>query len=525
MIYNRKFLFISMIIVLLISTLIYLCSTQKKSDKDNLYENKISEAKNSKKKSYGVASNNPIAVKIGEKIIEDGGNSVDASIGVSYALAITEPHTSGLGGGGAMITKNNSKFEKPRLLEYKDMSGYNYKKSDETGVPGLVSGLHQAHKNGGSMDEKKIMNYVIPLAKDGFEVDDELDRSLKIYGDDIDKDSPFFKDSEPLEEGDIVKQKALTKTLEGIRDNGVSYFYDDIAGDIADQADSHLKKKDFKNYQPADKEAIETDYKGNKIYSASNPLGGTLMAQGLKLDEIINKKNTKKEYVNSIISGRNLVLENKEIVNDQESAYNNYLERDYIIDKYKELDKYNGMKPSDGTDGNTTHFVVIDKEGQVTSTTNSLASYFGTGKFVDQGFYLNDSLNNFSKGSKNPNRGDKHKFPRSYTAPTIIEGKDFTMGIGSPGGNKIPTILNQVMIQYFNDDKSIQDIIDKPRFYNDGDTVYYEKDIDDDYLKQFKKMGYKVKQGKDTPYFGSVQAAILNKENNAVETGRDVGNR
>ncbi|MCD8898494.1 gamma-glutamyltransferase [Mammaliicoccus sciuri] len=525
MIYNRKFLFLSMIVILLISTAIFLYNTKEHKSTEELYQNKVNTLSSEKTKKYGVASNNPIAVKIGEKIIEDGGNSIDASIGVSYAIAITEPHTSGLGGGGAMITKSQNPNKKPTLIEYKDISGYNYKKGDETGVPGLVKGLHKAHKDGGLMDENKILSYVIPLAEDGFEVDNELDRSLKIYGKGIDKNSPFFKKSKPVEEGDIVKQIELAKTLKGIRDKGVDYFYEDISKSLAKQANSHLEVKDFKNYNPVDKEPIVSTYKGHRIYSASNPLGGTLMIQGLKLDELTNKYNTKKEYVNSILYGRNLMLDNKEVVNDEESAYTTYLDNDYILNNYKNLDKKNNMKHSNSTSGNTTHFVVIDKNGQVTSTTNSLASYFGTGKYVKQGFYLNDSLNNFSKGKKNPNKGDKHKFPRSYTAPTIIESDNFIMGIGSPGGNKIPTMLNQVLIQYFNDNKSIQEVIDMPRFYNDEDTIYYEKGIDREYIEIFKKEGYKIKKEVDTPYFGSVQAAIVNKKNNKVETGRDVGNR
>ena len=104
-IYNKVTLSVILVITIIISFLFYFYTTEKKVDKDKLYENKITNHKQAgKPKNYGVASNNKIATKVGNKIIEDGGNAVDAAIGVSYALAVTEPHSSGLGGGGATLT-------------------------------------------------------------------------------------------------------------------------------------------------------------------------------------------------------------------------------------------------------------------------------------------------------------------------------------------------------------------------------------------------------------------------------------
>ena len=143
-------------------------------------------------------------------------------MGVSYALAVTEPHSSGLGGGGATLTYNGNEGEEPKMYEYKTLSSYNYKKGDEIGTPGFVQGMHDMHQREGKMDEKKIFSYVVPLAEDGFEVDSELERSLKIYGSDIDRNSSFFKGKRTVREGDVVKRPALAKTLKGIRDKGLN---------------------------------------------------------------------------------------------------------------------------------------------------------------------------------------------------------------------------------------------------------------------------------------------------------------
>ncbi|MEJ7525554.1 gamma-glutamyltransferase, partial [Staphylococcus epidermidis] len=103
-IYNKATLTVILIITIIISFVFYYFTSDEKVDKDKLYENKIANHKKPGTKNYGVASNNAIATKIGEKVIEDGGNATDAAFAVSYALAVTEPHSSGLGGGGATLT-------------------------------------------------------------------------------------------------------------------------------------------------------------------------------------------------------------------------------------------------------------------------------------------------------------------------------------------------------------------------------------------------------------------------------------
>ncbi|HBM1924491.1 TPA: gamma-glutamyltransferase, partial [Escherichia coli] len=119
-IYNKVTLSVILVITIVISFLFYFLTTEKKVDKDTLYENKIANHKQSgNQKNYGVASNNAIATKVGNKIIEDGGNATDAAEGVAYALAVTEPHSSGLGGGGATLTYNGKDGEVPKMYEYK----------------------------------------------------------------------------------------------------------------------------------------------------------------------------------------------------------------------------------------------------------------------------------------------------------------------------------------------------------------------------------------------------------------------
>lgn len=529
-IYNKVTLSVILVITILISFVFYYFNKEDRPDKDTLFENKIADHKSSgSNKKYGVASNNAITTRVGNKIIEDGGNAVDAAMGVSYALAVTEPHSSGLGGGGATLTYNGNEGEEPKVYEYKTLSSYNYKKGDEIGTPGFVQGIHDMHQREGKMDEKKIFSYIVPLAEDGFEVDSELERSLKIYGSDIDRNSPFFKGKRTVREGDVVKQPALAKTLKGIRDKGPKYFYKDIAKSVSKQVDSELIEKDFSTFKTEEKKPVSTKYLNNTIYSASNPLGGVLMLQGLKIDESANSNNDRTDYINGIIKSRDVMYRNRDIVNGQEANNDSHLSENYLLDNLNNVNSGGNEMNSDFDTSldttSTTHFVVIDKNGKLASTTNTLSSFFGSGKFVKQGFYMNNSLTNFSSDPNSPNYGGKHKAPRSYTSPSIVVGPDFYMGIGTPGGNKIPTILNEVLIDYLRGDGTLQESIDKPRFYNDGGTVYYENATSDEDINTFKSMGYGVKEKRNDANFGSVQGAIYNKNDQTVEIGQDVGNR
>ncbi|HJG66677.1 MAG TPA: gamma-glutamyltransferase [Staphylococcus ureilyticus] len=528
-IYNKKTLIVILLLTIIISFAFYMITKKDNYDKDDLYENKIADHQQDiSDKNYGVASNNPIATRVGEKILKDGGNAVDASIGVSYALAVTEPHSSGLGGGGAMLAYDGQENVAPKQWQYKDISSFNYKQKDKIGVPGFVRGLEDAHKEAGKMDRKKIMNYVIPLAEEGFEVDSELERSLKLYGSDVDRDSPFFEGEQTKREGDVIKQPALAKTLKGIRDNGPNYFYDKVGKSITKQTDDKLTEKDFQSYKTEKKEPVSTDYLNNKVYAASNPLGGSLMLQGLEIDEATNNQaaqGDRLDYITGILKSRDLMYRNRDIVNGQDEDYDEYLSQDYLLGRLNEINFESNFNTNNIDNTSTTHFVVVDKDGQLTSTTNTLASFFGSGEYVKEGFYMNNSLSNFSSNPSSPNYGAKHKQPRSFTSPSIVVGPDYYMGIGTPGGNKIPTTLNEVIIDYLRSDGTLQDSIDKPRFYNDGGKIFYENATDKQDIDIFKSLGFEIEEKRNDPNFGSVQAALYNKNDKTVEIGHDVGNR
>lgn len=527
-IYSKKVLIVIFIITLSISTGFYFLNKEDKVDKDKLYENKLaSDNKDNAQKKYGVSSNNKIAREIGNKIIREGGNSADAAYGVAYAQAVTEPFASGLGGEGTTLTYSGGKKDTPNVYDYSAVSSYDYKQGDETGVPGFVKGMHDMHNKEGKMSEKKILNYVIPLAEDGFQVNADLEKLLLKYSGNIDKNSPFFnKDHQVVKNGDVIKQEDLAKTLKYIRDHGSDSFYKKIGPKIAKQSNDDLTSEDFEKYSTKMKKPIATNYLNNKVYTSPNPTGGLLTLQSLKIEQSVNGQlgeDTRKDYIDSTLKARNVISKVKYKVNDEKSTDSHDLADEHLlkrVDKYKNTANKFNKQQRINTAGS--HFVVVDKQGKMTSSTNSLNNFFGTCKYTKEGFFLNNSLKRFSKAPSSDNYGQAHKAPRSFISPSIVVGDDYYVGAGTSGGNKVPTIMQQTLSNYLRGKGSLKEVINKPRFYNDGKKVYYEDGMKDKDIKTFKKLGYKTVNSSDNPNFGSFEGATYFKKDKKVETGNDV---
>ncbi|WP_194749904.1 gamma-glutamyltransferase [Staphylococcus chromogenes] len=527
-IYNKKLLGVILIVMIIASVGFYYLNREEQVDKDQLYENKLAsqDSNDNAKKSYGVSTNNEIARQVGNKIIKDGGNSADAAYGVAYTLAVTEPFAAGLGGEGTTLSYSGHKGDKPIVYDYNAVSSHNYKNGDQIGGPGFVSGMSHMHAKEGKMSEKEILNYVIPLAEDGFQVNTDLEKMLLKYSAIVDKNSPFVKDGKVVKAGDVVKQPNLANTLKTIRDNGADGFYKELGPKIAEQTNGNLDAQDFKDFKTKEKKPIATEYLGNQVYTSPNPTGGIFTLQSLKIDQMINGElgeDTPQSYVDGTVKARNVNFKNRYIVNDEKPIKQQKLNDAYLsnhAEEYKDIKNKFDLQGEANTAGS--HFVVIDKDGKMISSTNTLNNFFGNGQYTEQGFFLNNALDRFSKSPSSDNKGGPNKTPRSYISPMIVVGENYHFGTGTPGGNKVPTLLQQTMSQYLRDKGSLQDIIEKPRFYNDGDTIYYENGMSEDNIKEFKKLGYKTQNSSDNPNYGSVQGAAYFNKDKKVETGQDV---
>ncbi|TKI94463.1 capsular biosynthesis protein, partial [Bacillus cereus] len=180
--------------------------------------------------------------------------------------------------------------------------------------------------------------------------------------------------------------------------------------------------------------------------------------------------------------------------------------------------KKENIVPLEEEHESTTHFVVMDKYGTVVSVTNTLSNFFGTGAYME-GFFLNNQLANFSNS---PNQREPGKRSRTFMAPTILEKKGTEiMGIGSPGGNRIPQILTLVLDKYFHSNSALQDTVDESRFIFEKDYLYTENVLPFNVQKNLKEDGYNVIY-KDSPvFYGGVQALVRDEKMNKINGAGD----
>lgn len=195
---------------------------------------------------------------------------------------------------------------------------------------------------------------------------------------------------------------------------------------------------------------------------------------------------------------------------------------DHLASKFKGLklsEEYRRELESDAdieNHENTTHFVVVDKNGMMVSVTNTLSDLFGSGEYVD-GFFLNNQLKNFSNKEDSPNLPEAGKRPFSYTSPTILTEDDSpVIGIGSAGGRKITSMIAQQLVKTIKFNEPIQASVNSPRTFLEFNEDVLQVEQDSIFLKNPEDLGLDVQYVEDTSYHGSVQGLIIDDENGKI---------
>lgn len=495
--------------IILISVLIICFLIYKKefNEIDNEYikiNNEISTKYNDLNKNnygYGVSSSNEIAVNVGMSILDKGGNAVDAAIAISYVLGVVEPYASGIGGGGGMLiySPNNESID---FYNYRETAPIKSSgKASDVGVPGFVKGMEVVHKDYGTFDLKHLIEPAIYYAEKGFKINKILsDRIYKSrYRLENSKIQHFYKNNQFLDSGDILVQKELANTLRLIQNQGSYIFYNGIISKCINNTTT-ITAKDLNKYEVIKQQPVYGEYNGYEIISAPPPFSGITLIQILKLYELSSSSYTnKKSYIDDMKKIVDIAYKDR-LGNIADSMFykknydklttNEYIE--YLYEKNFNIvkDKYEEEHES------TTHFVVMDKDGMLVSCTNTLGNFWGSGIYIE-GFFMNDNMKNFSKSNNSPNSYEQGKRPRTFTSPTIIKNEESIMAIGSPGGNRIPQILAQVIIDNIKFKSNIQDAIDAPRIIFESDNQIK--------MEESSKFKYNM-------YFGSVHAIGFNSK-------------
>ncbi|MEH7554297.1 gamma-glutamyltransferase [Priestia megaterium] len=520
----------------------YAIVQQFNSETDNKLYKKINKFESSKEINhssggYGVSSSNPIAVEVGMDVLEEGGNAVDAAVAVSYALGVVEPYGSGIGGGGGMLILPGDQSDKPTFFDYRETSPTSSEDSEEgIGVPGFVKGMETVHEKYGSKKMDELIEPAIKLADDGFPVGQQLAERLKgaQYRLSEDEIPNFFPGNQPIEEGEKLEQPELGETLELIKEKGSDVFYNgELAEEIADEVPG-IQKSDIEEYSVEEREPVQGEFAGYDVISAPPPFSGITLIQSLQMAEMLNVQKAEEDtalftHLTSEITNRAnsdrvkhigdpafSEIDEKELTDKE---YSRELAQDISLNELSEKYQLKG-KDLEEEHISTTHFVVTDKDGTVVSVTNTLSNFFGSGENVE-GFFLNNNLNNFNNIKNSLNYYEPGKRSRTFTAPTILRKDNEVIGIGTPGGSRIPMMLTEVLVRHLLFKESLQDAIDAPRFSIENNHLYTEFQYPTSIREELEGMGYDVEEKSSSIYYGGVQAIVIDQKDNVIYGGAD----
>ncbi len=475
-----------------------------------------------------VASRSSLASAVGAKIMEQGGNAIDAAVASGFALAVTYPSAGNLGGGGFMVIRladgqiiTNDHREKAPLSATKDMylddnkeiiKGLSTRSHLASGVPGTVAGLIDVLEKFGTMPLAKVIQPAIDLAKDGFILPEDIARQLESRTKDF---SPyrasmevFTKAGEPHKSGELFLQTDLSRTLMRIRQLGKKGFYEGETAELIVQEMKRggglISKEDLLAYESVWREPIWGSYRGFEIASMPPPSsGGVLLVQMLNMLEnfdIAGLGFGAPGTAHAMIEAqRRAYADRSEYLGDSDFypvPIEKLIDKDYAKERFNDFEVGKaGFSEATGPgllakeSLETAHLSIIDDLGNAVAYTTTLNLSYGSKIVVDgAGFLLNNEMDDFSAKENEPNwfglvgrkanAIEPEKRMLSSMTPTIVlkDGEPFLV-TGSPGGSTIITTTLQVILNVIDHGMNLSDAVASPRFHHQWrpDRVIHEE--------------------------------------------------
>lgn len=483
-----------------------------------------------------VVTEQKLATKVGVDILAAGGNAIDAAVAVGYALAVVYPCCGNIGGGGFMtihLANGKDVFlnfrEKAPLASDKNMyldrdanvnKDLSIKGYLAVAVPGTVMGLDTALQKYGTMTRKEVMAPAIRLANQGYKVT-KFDADWFAKFADMFRSQPsvaaiFLKNGQPYKQGELLIQKDLAQSLQNIADKGPDVFYKgDIAQAIVTASKAQggiLSMEDFANYTVQTLPPVYCNYRGYTIISSAPPSsGGVALCEILGILENFQLQET---GFHSFYTTRAIL----------EAMRYGFLDRnkklgdpDFIKNPVKELTSKSYTKEiSDQIKSpvlskehaQTTHYSIIDKQGNAVAVTYTLNGFFGAKVIAaPTGFFLNNEMDDFTAKAGasnqfglvqyNANEIQPGKRPLSSMTPTVVmkDGKVF-MVLGSPGGPRIITAVLLTLLNVIDFGMNVQEAVNTARFHFQGDpNVVFAEPFSFSYTtsKKLGMSGYQTK--------------------------------
>lgn len=496
-------------------------------------------------KNAAVVSVDEYASKTGVAILKKGGNAVDAAVATAFVLAVTYPQAGNIGGGGFMIIR--MKNGETVAVDYREKAPLRaharmFLKSDGTvdpvsseygylvaGIPGTVRGLETAWKKFGRLPWKELVMPAVELAEKGFILNPVFAEYLASNRDELSmfdetKRIFFKKGGDAYRSGELLIQKDLAKTLRHIAERGANAFYE---GDLAEAMVSEVvrnggiwTKEDLKNYTAVIRKPIVATYRGYDIISMPPPSsGGIVLTEMLHILENFELKNNDVESLHLMTeSMRRGFFDRVRFIGDPDFIR---VPSDILTSKNyaKDLSEHISKKKVTPNDElarsvspvkektETTHFSIVDAEGNAVSNTYTLEDWFGSKAVLKGfGFLLNNEMHDFNiqpdsslfndPAIKSPNLIEPEKRMLSSMTPTIVlkDGKAFLI-TGSPGGRTIINVVLQVILGVVDYKLTLREAVDRPRLSHTWtpDQISVERNRwDDKIILELKKMGHKI---------------------------------
>ena len=504
-----------------------------------------------------------LATDVGVDVLKNGGNAVDAAVAVGYALAVVYPTAGNIGGGGFMTIR--LKDGKTTFLDFRERAPlaatktmYLDAKGDivprasldgylAVGVPGSVMGFETAREKYGTKSRQDLLAPAIRYAKEGFTLEQgdvaNISGSAKRLAKDEAAAKIFLKaEGKPYAAGEKLVQPDLAAVLSSIADKGPDAFYKGMPADAITKASQAkggiLAKEDFEQYAVRELKPVECSYRGYDIISSPPPSSG-----GVIICEILNVLEDyplsflgygSAETVHLMVEAmrhayvdRNAALGDPDFV---ENPMSTLLDKSYAKAIRAKIDPYKSgtsadLKPLGAKESvETTHYSIIDDEGNAVAVTYTLNGSFGAGVVAPgTGILLNNEMDDFTSKPGVPNlyglvQGEANaiapkKTPLSSMSPTIVtkDGKPF-MVIGSPGGSRIITITLEAILNVIDFGMDISQAVNAPRIHHQWqpDKIYLEPyTLSPDTIRALIAMGHTLDDGSGPPQWGQAAGILV----------------
>lgn len=495
-----------------------------------------------------VATSHATASRVALEVLKDGGNAVDAAVTAGFALAVTQPRSGNIGGGGFMlfapgdggpVTAIDYRETAPAAATrtmFQDADGNVVPERSRfshlaSGVPGTVAGLAMALEKYGTISLAQALAPAITLAREGFEVPHRFTEGLEQAHDRLTpwpatRATFYDDDGQPPQPGDVFRQPELAATLQRIADHGIRDFYEgETARLIVEEMERGgglITLADLAAYRPVIREPVHGSYRGHDIYSMSPPSsGGAHIVQILNILEgypITDYGHNSARTIHLMAEAmKRAYADRSEYLGDTDFVdvpLAGITSKDYAKALWKEInpdeatpsDRIAPGQPAPYESNETTHFSIIDRWGNAVSNTYTINFSYGSGITVaGAGFLLNNEMDDFSAKPGVPNaygliggeanRIQPGKRMLSSMSPTIVrrDGRNVLV-TGSPGGSRIITTTLQVIMNTIDHGMNIQSAVAAPRIHHQWlpDEIRIEAGISPDTIDLLEAMGHTV---------------------------------